>query len=93
LVQARWPVTSGFSSPSLTFLFCSRRTKNILLNLPWCDGSRVKVTYLPEGRIREIKDKSDVKIQNVVWRDIIWRIPKEKYGELQVMRRVYLTHG
>jgi hypothetical protein len=51
------------------------------------------VTYLPEGRIREIKDKSDVKIQNVVWRDIIWRIPKEKYGELQVMRRVYLTHG
>ena len=36
------------------------------------------MTYLPEGRIREMKDKSDVKIRNVVWRDIIWRIPKEK---------------
>ena len=54
---------------------------------------RSKVICIPEGKIREMNDKSDEKIQNGVWRDIIWRIPKEKYRELQVMQGVYLTHG
>lgn len=32
---------------------------------------RSEVIRFPEGRIREMNDKSDEKIQNGVWRDII----------------------
>jgi len=54
---------------------------------------RSEVICRPEGRIREMNDKSDEKIQNGVWRDIIWRISKERCRELQVMQGVYLTHS
>jgi hypothetical protein len=54
---------------------------------------RSEVICRPEGRIREMNDKSDEKIQNGVWRDIIWSISKERCRELQVMQGVYLTHS